>query len=99
MVLSLAKAAHPISRIDTDDESRGTDVSETENKYWYNLSTRAVEQGYASPAVDRVGPFDTAEEAANAPELLKQRSRAWADDDARDDAWGASAPGTDPERH
>ncbi|WP_353113510.1 SPOR domain-containing protein [Microbacterium sp.] len=60
-----------------------------EDKYWFNLSTNEVEFGKLSPAVDRVGPFDTAEEAQNAPETLKERSRAWADEDAADDSWGA----------
>ncbi|MFJ6652391.1 SPOR domain-containing protein [Microbacterium sp. NPDC091313] len=58
-------------------------------KYWYNLTTGEVERGFESPAVDRAGPFDTAEEAARAPEILKERSRAWAEDDARDADWGA----------
>jgi len=56
-----------------------------DEKYWYNLTTGAVERGYESPAIDRAGPFDTAEEAAQAPELLARRSREWAEDDARDD--------------
>jgi hypothetical protein len=73
-----------ISRIDTEDEESA--VSDENDKYWYNLSTGEVERGFASPAIDRAGPFDTAEEAANAPALLKQRSRQWAEDDARDDA-------------
>ena len=60
-------------------------------KYWYNLKTGAVEKGFESPAIDRAGPFDTPEEAAKAPEILKERSRAWADDDARDADWGGSA--------
>ena len=62
-------------------------------KYWYNLTTGKVEKGFESPAIDRAGPFDTAEEAANAPQVLKERSRAWAEDEARDDAWGSSATG------
>ena len=33
-------------------------------KYWYNLKTGEVEKGYESPAIDRAGPFETAEEAA-----------------------------------
>lgn len=61
-----------------------------DDKYWYNLSTHEVEFGMLSAAVDRVGPFDTAEEAKNAPEKLRERSRAWAEDDAADDAWGSS---------
>ncbi len=64
-----------------------------DEKYWYNLTTHAVERGFASPAVDRAGPFDTEEEAAAAPALLAARSRAWAEDDARDDAWGSASDG------
>lgn len=55
-----------------------------EDKYWYNFSTGAVERGFESPAIDRAGPFDTAEQAANAPQLLAQRSREWAEDDERE---------------
>ncbi|MFE1645124.1 SPOR domain-containing protein [Microbacterium sp. P01] len=60
-------------------------------KFWYNLDTGAVERGFESPAVDRAGPFDTAEEAANAPELLRARSRAWADEEAREEGWGGAS--------
>ncbi|WP_426806094.1 hypothetical protein, partial [Stenotrophomonas sp. SrG] len=50
-----------------------------------------VEKGFESPSVDRAGPFETPEEAAKAPEIMRQRSRAWAEDEARDDSWGGSA--------
>jgi hypothetical protein len=71
-----------------------TDDSE---KYWYNLHTGEVEKGYESPAVDRAGPFDTAEEAARAPQIMRERSRAWAEEEARDDRWGdvSGAPGAE----
>lgn len=69
--------------------AKGPEMSE--EKFWYNLTTRAVERGFESPAIDRAGPFDTEEEAAHAPALLAARSRAWAEDDARDDAWSADA--------
>ena len=52
-------------------------------KYWYNLKTGEVEKGYESPAIDRAGPFETPEEAARAPEIMRERSRAsshWVDD-------------------
>ncbi|MDX2375319.1 SPOR domain-containing protein [Microbacterium sp. LRZ72] len=65
-------------------------MAHEDEKYWYNLGSGEVEKGYASPAVDRVGPFDTAEEARRAPELLKERARAWAEDDKREDAWGST---------
>ena len=61
-------------------------MSGDSEKYWYNLTTGQVERGFASPAIDRAGPFETAEEAARAPEILKERSRQWAEDDARDEA-------------
>jgi hypothetical protein len=65
-------------------------VSDDNTKYWYNLETGQVEQGYESPAVDRAGPFDTAEEAAHAPQLFAERSKKWADEEARDD-WGSGS--------
>ncbi|GAA4189222.1 hypothetical protein GCM10022219_04550 [Microbacterium oryzae] len=58
-----------------------------EKKYWYNLRTGEVEFGLVSPSVDRAGPFDTAEEAAQAPEVMRARSRAWAEEEAREDGW------------
>ena len=62
-------------------------------KYWYNLKTGEVEKGYESPAIDRAGPFETPEEAARAPEIMRERSRAWAEDEAREDSWGGGASG------
>ncbi len=70
-------------------------MSGDSEKYWYNLTTGEVEKGFESPAIDRAGPFDTAEEAAKAPEVLRERSRAWAEDEARDDNWGAGDAGTE----
>ncbi len=56
-----------------------------DEKYWYNLATGEVEFGRLSPGNDLVGPFDTEQEAAQAPDLLRERARAWADEDAEDD--------------
>ena len=58
---------------------------EPSKQYWYNLKTGAVEHGFESPAVDRAGPFATAEEAAEAPERLRERSAAWAAEEAAED--------------
>ncbi|GAA3660681.1 SPOR domain-containing protein [Microbacterium marinilacus] len=65
---------------------------EIEKSYWYNARTGEVEHGPESPAIDRVGPFETAEEAARAPEVLKARSKAWAEDEEREKGWGAGTP-------
>lgn len=64
-----------------------------EDKYWYNLKTGQVERGFESPSADRAGPFDTEAEAAAAPELIAQRSRAWAEEEAREDEWGSGSAG------
>lgn len=64
-------------------------MTEDSEKYWYNLITGQVEHGFASPMADRAGPFDTPEEAANAPSLMRERSRAWEEDEAREKDWGA----------
>ncbi len=60
-------------------------------KYWYNLRTGEVEKGFESPAPDRAGPFDTPEEAAKAPDVIRERSKAWADEESREDSWGGGA--------
>lgn len=66
-------------------------MSSDAEKYWYNFKTGAVEKGYESPAPDRAGPFDTAEEAALAPDVIQERARAWADEDAREDDWPSTS--------
>ena len=60
-------------------------MSNASTKFWYNLVTGEVEQGFESPAIDRAGPFETREVAMKAPELLRERSRAWAEEEARED--------------
>ncbi|GAA2014363.1 SPOR domain-containing protein [Microbacterium ulmi] len=64
-------------------------------KYWYNLRTGAVEKGFESPSVDRAGPFDTPEDAANALGIIRERSKAWAEEEARDDEWTSSDDAAD----
>jgi hypothetical protein len=64
-------------------------MTDGDEKYWYNLETKQVEFGMLSPSVDRVGPFDTEAAAANAPETLKARSRAWAEEEAAESGWDA----------
>lgn len=57
------------------------------DSYWYNFRTREVEHGPESPAIDRAGPFETAEEAARAPEILRERTAAWEEDERREEEW------------
>lgn len=52
-------------------------------EYWFNLKTNQVECGKQSLALDRVGPFASAAEAADAKRLLAERAATWrAEEDA-----------------
>ena len=50
-------------------------------EWWYNNKTGEVEEGKQSLSSDRDGPYASREEAARAPEIARERSRAWAADD------------------
>jgi hypothetical protein len=56
------------------------------SEWWFNLRTRQVEEGMLSPSVERAGPFESREEAARAPEIIAERSRRWAAEEADEDA-------------
>ena len=49
--------------------------------WWYNHKTREVEHGPQSLGSDRDGPYSTEAEARRAPEIARERARAWAADD------------------
>jgi hypothetical protein len=68
-------------------------MADEDDKFWYNLRTGQVERGMQTPAPDRAGPFDTVEEAARAPEIIRERSRKWEEDERREDAWGEHSAG------
>jgi hypothetical protein len=54
-------------------------------QWWYNHKTGEVEEGPQSLASDRDGPFDTREDAARAPEIIAERARKWAAEEAADE--------------
>lgn len=54
-------------------------------KYWFNTKTGLVEQGYKSLAIDRIGPFETYEEASMALTIIAERARRIADEEAEQD--------------
>ena len=51
--------------------------------WYYNIRTGEVEEGRQSLASDLDGPFASREEAACAPEIIAERSRKWAEDEAK----------------
>jgi hypothetical protein len=59
-------------------------VSDTP-KYWFNLKTKQVEVGLKSSSEDRIGPFATEAEAANAEAIVKARSEAWRQQESEED--------------
>ena len=54
-------------------------------EWWYNLRTGQVEEGMVSQSYDRAGPFPSREEAARAPQIIAERSRKWAAEEAAEE--------------
>lgn len=60
-------------------------LDDPDQTFWFNTRTREVEQGPQSLGSDRLGPFQTREEAARAEEIVAERARKWAEEDAAND--------------
>lgn len=58
-----------------------------DEQYWYNTETGEVDYGMIAPGPDRLGPFRTREEAERAPEVVKERAKAWRAEDEEEDKW------------
>jgi hypothetical protein len=54
-------------------------------KYWYCVKHRRVETEILCPPVDRLGPYDTEEEALRALQSAEERNEAWDNDPAWND--------------
>ena len=52
--------------------------------FWFNTKTLKVEQGLKAAAPHRIGPFATAQEAARALEIVRERAKAWSNEEAID---------------
>jgi len=48
---------------------------EANEQFWFNVATRKVERGPQSLALNRLGPFDTEEDALRAEEIVRRRGR------------------------
>jgi hypothetical protein len=53
-------------------------------EWFYNIKTGEVEEGRQSIASELDGPFASREEAERATEIIAERSRQWAAEEARD---------------
>ena len=49
-------------------------------KYWYCVKHHAVEGPDGCAPIDRLGPYDTEDEAAHALEKAEQRNQEWDND-------------------
>jgi hypothetical protein len=54
------------------------------DEYWFNTKTNQVEIGKQSLSLERLGPFETFEEAKHALEIIALRAKALRDEDAED---------------
>jgi hypothetical protein len=54
-------------------------------KYWFNTKTKQVEFGLKSSSLDRIGPFETEKEAANAEEIVRSRATQWLEEEKLED--------------
>lgn len=62
-----------------------------EEKYYYNPSTGEVTQGKADSWDNRMGPYDTREEAEHALATANERTKRADAADAADNNWGEPA--------
>ncbi len=61
-------------------------------QWWYNLRTQKVEPDEGGTNAERLGPFDTEEEAAQALETAAKRNEEW---DAGENEWGTKGEQVD----
>lgn len=54
------------------------------DEYWFNTKTLQVEIGKQSLSLERIGPFDSLEEARRAPEIIAERAKRIRDEDAEE---------------
>lgn len=63
-------------------------MADSDTKWFFNQETGQVEQGKVSSFANRMGPYDTQEEAANALKIAEARNEAADAYDEEDDDWG-----------
>jgi len=64
----------------------------SEGEYWFCVTHHAVEGDDGCPNEDRLGPYDSAEEASHALENVQRRNQEW--DNDRD--WKDGEPAGEP---
>jgi hypothetical protein len=67
----------------TSDEGAMTMSKDLEGTYWYCVDHHRVELFEQTDSQNRIGPFDTAEEAANALQTIADREKRYEEEDSR----------------
>lgn len=62
----------------------GIDTS-IEDAWWFNEKTGEVEHGPQLIEANRLGPFSTKADAERAHEIIAERARKWAEEEAAED--------------
>lgn len=55
-----------------------------EKRFWFNTRTREVEEGPKSLGLDRIGPFDSYEQALRAEEIVREKAQKIRDEEEED---------------
>jgi hypothetical protein len=58
-------------------------MADGDRQYWYNITTKEVEEGHRSSWQDLMGPYATREEAQDALARAAARTEAWDREDER----------------
>ena len=82
---TLSRGIHPVYSTPRDRLTTKEASMSEEAKYWFNTKTKEVEFGLKSSSLDRIGPFDTEQEAANAEEIVRLRASKWLEEEKLED--------------
>ena len=53
-------------------------------QFWFNIKTKKVERGLKSSSLDRIGPFDSEQEAKDAEDIVRRRSASWLEEEKQE---------------
>ncbi|MBT1176870.1 hypothetical protein [Bifidobacterium callimiconis] len=56
-------------------------TAKNDKKWYFNTRTEQAELGPKSPISERMGPYDTEEDALNAWKIVEERNRKWEEQD------------------
>ena len=56
--------------------------------WWWCLDHKAVEEGFGCGSTSRLGPYDSQQQAASAPERVHKRGAEQEAKDKAQDSWG-----------